>query len=220
MGIPITSLLPEIQTLVNSDPAKYDPNGNYEIDDGEELSTLLSEYSKKRPEQLTPEGDNHWGKEKTLQEKAMLKKDLNGGTICGWLTEGVGTMLGIIALESCPPAGLAIIAGSWAIGEISKAIGRRHAFNKIKAEQANKAEEIRQNRRAKEEELRQREEALKQEELKYRQDLDTATKNIESQVCSAQRKARAVNKELNQTLAAVDSLKTSTQAGQVMDVTN
>ena len=43
-GIKITDLRPEIQTLVNSDPTKYDPNKNGVIDDGDELSQLLSEY--------------------------------------------------------------------------------------------------------------------------------------------------------------------------------
>ena len=43
-GIKITDLRPEIQTLVNSDPTKYDPNRNRMIDDGDELSQLLSEY--------------------------------------------------------------------------------------------------------------------------------------------------------------------------------
>jgi hypothetical protein len=51
-GINITSLRPEIQTLVNSDPTKYDPNGNGYIDDGEELSLLLSNYQC-RKEDLT-----------------------------------------------------------------------------------------------------------------------------------------------------------------------
>ena len=55
MGIPITQLLPEIQLTVNSDPTKYDPNGNGQIDDGSELSTLLSEYKITKPEYLTNE---------------------------------------------------------------------------------------------------------------------------------------------------------------------
>lgn len=44
MSIKITSHRPEIQTLVNSNPNKYDPNSNFKIDDGVELSQLLSEY--------------------------------------------------------------------------------------------------------------------------------------------------------------------------------
>ena len=51
MGIQITDLRPEIQTLVNSDINKYDVDGNGEIE-GAELQQLLFEYNCKE-EDLT-----------------------------------------------------------------------------------------------------------------------------------------------------------------------
>ncbi len=70
MSIKITSLRPEIQTLVNSNPNKYDPNSNFKIDDGVELSQLLSEYGCTE-KQLTSKG----GKEMfTYDERQTIKE--------------------------------------------------------------------------------------------------------------------------------------------------
>ena len=64
-GIKITDLRAEVQTLVNSDPTKYDPNKNGKIEEGDELSQLLSEYQCK-PEDLTSnDGKKMW----TLNEQ-------------------------------------------------------------------------------------------------------------------------------------------------------
>ena len=41
-GINISDLRPEVRSLVYSNPAKYNPNNNEKIDDGAELSLLLS----------------------------------------------------------------------------------------------------------------------------------------------------------------------------------
>jgi hypothetical protein len=73
-GIAITRFIPEVQTLVNSDPTKYDPNGNGYIDDGDELSQLLSEYQCGRAEELLTQ--YQWGFESTkytLAEKVEIR---------------------------------------------------------------------------------------------------------------------------------------------------
>ena len=71
MGIEIANLRTEIQTLVNSAPAKYDPNANGIIDEGEELSLLLSEYQCNKPDLTSKNGTKMW----TLAELAEIDKN-------------------------------------------------------------------------------------------------------------------------------------------------
>ena len=58
-GIVITDLRHEIQTLVNSNTSKYDPNANGIIDEGDELSLLLSEYDCKERKLTSKRRPNH-----------------------------------------------------------------------------------------------------------------------------------------------------------------
>jgi hypothetical protein len=54
---------------VNSDPTKYDPNGNGYIDDGDELSQLLSEYQCNEKDLTSTGGDTMY----TLAEKVEIR---------------------------------------------------------------------------------------------------------------------------------------------------
>ena len=105
-GIKITDLRAEVQTLVNSDPTKYDPNKNGRIDEGDELSQLLSEYQCKK-EDLT---SNDCGKMWTLNEQLAANEyaDKNSGD-GSWLfpilsgIAALGTLIGtgIAADDDC-----------------------------------------------------------------------------------------------------------------------
>lgn len=69
MSINITNLRPEIQTLVNSDPNKYDQNSNAKIDDGVELSQLLSEYGCTEKQLISKGGEEMF----TYKEREEIK---------------------------------------------------------------------------------------------------------------------------------------------------
>ena len=99
-GIKITDLRAEIQTLVNSDPTKYNPNRNGKIDDGDELSLLLSEYQCS-VEDLTKKG----GKTMlTNEEKLAVDKHLNcSDAVNGKIFTGV---LGGLATLVCAGMGI------------------------------------------------------------------------------------------------------------------
>lgn len=73
--IQITNLRPEVQTLVNSNPEKYDPNANGKIDDGVELSQLLSEYGCSEKQLVAKGGEEMF----TYEERKAIKE--NGSTI-------------------------------------------------------------------------------------------------------------------------------------------
>lgn len=99
-GIKITDLRAEVQTLVNSDPTKYNPNKNNTIDDGDELSLLLSEYQCSA-EDLTKKG----GKTMlTNEEKLAVDEHTNcdDAGICQLIT----TMVGGIGALVCAGMGI------------------------------------------------------------------------------------------------------------------
>ena len=75
MSIPIKDLLPEIQLRVNSAPDRYNPNRNNYIDDGEELSTLLSEYKLQSADGLK---SSFWCIERKTVEERIQMKELKG----------------------------------------------------------------------------------------------------------------------------------------------
>lgn len=225
MGTEIAKLLPEVQLRVNSNPDKYDPNGNGQIDDGEELSTLLSEYGKSSIEDLSATRNRlvylkTYGEKEAIDNKRKKENDTLG-TVLAHIIQGGGGFAAATAFiaglamnktstvpipkNAMKALGVGLVV-NLAVGLFNRAMHNKKIFNGIKAEQADKAEDIRQEKRAKEEEMRQREAALKQQELEYQQGMDTATKNIEQQVSSAQRRACQLNAELKEARAQVDSL--------------
>lgn len=96
MSINITNLRPEIQTLVNSDPNKYDPNANGKIDDGVELSQLLSEYGCTEKQLISKDGEEMF----TYQERNEIKErgaecsreDVNGIFLSSLAAGGIGVI--------------------------------------------------------------------------------------------------------------------------------
>ena len=94
-GIKITDLRPEVQTLVNSDPTKYDPNKNGQIDDGDELSQLLSEYQCTKEDLTSTKGDKMW----TLNEQLEIERETKSKNdelglwfgLTGAITTGIGS---------------------------------------------------------------------------------------------------------------------------------
>ena len=96
-GIKITDLRPEIQTLVNSDPTKYDPNKNRMIDDGDELSQLLSEYQCGKEDLTSNDDSKMWTLNEQLEisNKTKSKNDelsLWFG-LTGAITTGIGSWI-------------------------------------------------------------------------------------------------------------------------------
>lgn len=77
MAIQISDLRQEIQTLVRSNPMKYDPNGNGIIDDGEEISLLLSEYGCKESELASKKHPGKTMLTKKEEEEVNLKTKYN-----------------------------------------------------------------------------------------------------------------------------------------------
>ena len=105
-GIKITDLRAEVQTLVNSDPTKYDPNKNGKIDDGDELSQLLSEYQCKKEDLTSNDGDKMWTLNEQLAANDYAKTKEEDGS---WLfpifggIAALGTLIGtsIAADDNC-----------------------------------------------------------------------------------------------------------------------
>ena len=95
-GIKITDLRPEVQTLVNSDPKKYDSNANGKIDDGVELSQLLSEYQCKA-EDLTSADTKEpmWTTAELAEIRDNAEAKAKGDSD---LYEFLGTALGFVGL--------------------------------------------------------------------------------------------------------------------------
>lgn len=104
MSINITNLRPEIQTLVNSDPNKYDPNANGKIDNGVELSQLLSEYGCTE-KQLTSKGGEEMF---TYQERKEIKdfgaeyssNDKSAICFCSLAAGGIGLVTTGVQMDS------------------------------------------------------------------------------------------------------------------------
>lgn len=94
-GIKITDLRAEVQTLVNSDPTKYDPNKNGKIDEGDELSQLLSEYQCKKEDLTSNDGGKMWTLNEQLEisNKTKSKNDELGLFLglTGAITTGIGS---------------------------------------------------------------------------------------------------------------------------------
>ena len=94
-GIMITDLRPEIQTLVNSNPKKYDRNRNRIIDEGYELSLLLSEYNCKESQLTSKKRPKHTML--TKEEKRKVSKHLEGVEFKGYIP--ILTAGAIVVLE-------------------------------------------------------------------------------------------------------------------------
>lgn len=94
--IKITDLRAEVQTLVNSNPNKYDPNANGSIDDGVELSQLLSEYGCSE-KQLTAKGGEEmftYEERKEIQDRgAENSSNTKGGIVIGSTIAGLAGII-------------------------------------------------------------------------------------------------------------------------------
>ena len=102
-GIKITDLRAEVQTLVNSDPTKYDPNKNGKIDEGDELSQLLSEYQCKKEDLTSNDGGKMW----TLNEQLAANKYADDNTNSFW---GGAAIFGGVAAGAVTALGTCITA--------------------------------------------------------------------------------------------------------------
>ena len=93
MSIKHAELRPEVLTLVRSNLAKYDPNNNGVVDDGDELSQLLSEYQT-QVNKLT-EGR---GTILTNHEKSQIDKFTEADKEAMALIGGAGGFIALLAL--------------------------------------------------------------------------------------------------------------------------
>lgn len=93
--IQITNLRPEVQTLVNSNPEKYDPNENGKIDDGVELSQLLSEYGCTEKQLTAKGGEEMFTYEERKEIKERASKD-PGGEVGG--IAGISAIAGLVGI--------------------------------------------------------------------------------------------------------------------------
>jgi len=93
-GIKITNLRAEVQTLVNSDPTKYDPNKNGIIEEGDELSQLLSEYQCKKEDLVSDKKQKMWTLNEQLEVTEKTKsKNIDLGVffgMVGTIATGIG----------------------------------------------------------------------------------------------------------------------------------
>ncbi len=196
MSINITNLRPEIQTLVNSDPNKYDPNANGKIDDGVELSQLLSEYGCAE-KQLTSKGGEEMF---TYQERKEIKSfgvrygndNIGAIALCSAVAGGIGVITTGVQMSSAfrnlenakgvfknipkhlkigNGIGLAIGLGFTALGVLGLTKGISNAFksgeNRAKLEI--KAEQSKKGTATLQERL-QHEEEMRQREAALKQD--------------------------------------------------
>ena len=211
-GIKITDLRPEIITLVNSNPEKYDVNGNGKIDEGDELSQLLSEYQCK-PQDLSSSTNKSKKMMLTLEEKQ--KTDTGACTV---MLGGVGTFIGIIG-ACAAEAGCLATLGAFAIpvaigigiGALLDHFTTKANVKTLKAKQSEQGREKIAERNSRETEFAKREAALQQKELEYKERMNSATKNIEKNISKADMKAKSVNKQLEKIKKSVteksDSVK-------------
>lgn len=99
MGTEITKLRVEVQTLVNSEPTKYDPNANGIIDDGDELSLLLSEYQCNEADLTNKEGPKLWTQAELLDIEKRVKENSKDKTktnrVIAWITGLLGIGVGV-----------------------------------------------------------------------------------------------------------------------------
>ena len=197
-SIAITTLAPEVQLRVNSNPDKYNPNYNDKIDPNE-LSTLLSDYGTNNLELLQCSNLDHrtYGEKTELNEK-MWDFYVNSPTKELFaVAEGLGIPATLITFFVYPPAGLLIGGITMGAHLIHKGIAKKDAFRAMKAEQSEEANKIRQERENKEAEMQAREEALDQKELEYQQAMDEATSKINKNVKTANANAKELNEKLD-----------------------
>ena len=95
-GIKITDLRAEVQTLVNSDPTKYDPNKNGKIEDGDELSQLLSEYQCKKEDLTSNDGDKMWTLNEQLAANEYAEKKAENDEGLGIFAVSTGVVSGFV----------------------------------------------------------------------------------------------------------------------------
>ena len=215
-GIKIVNLRPEIQTLVNSDPMKYDPNANGKIDDGVELSQLLSEYGCKVEDLTAQGGEEMFTKAEEVDiRKRTAKKDTdlnNAFTMGAGLTTFVGLLAacaadsGKGALKTLGVAGL-IIGTMFGCTSLCNKPNKKEAQIELKAEQTQQGQATMQERLKHEQEMREREMALKQSEAEYKERIHTATEGVDTKLKSAERRANNINKNLK---AAEEKIKKDT----------
>lgn len=218
-GIKITDLRPEVQTLVNSDPKKYDSNANGKIDDGVELSQLLSEYQCKA-EDLTS-ADKKEPMWTTAEQVDIIKRTAKKDNVLNYtLALGVGltSFLGLLgacasesgkgALKVLGVAGL-IIGTMFGCTDLCNKPNKKEAQLELKAEQSQKGTATMQERLKQEAEMREREAALKQDELEYRERMNDATQGVDTKLKSVERRANNINKNLKEAEAKTTAKKDS-----------
>ena len=122
---------------------------------------------------------------------------------------GIVTAIGLLAY---PPVGL--IAGGITLAShlIHDEVAEDDAYDAIKAEQSKKAEEFRANKRKYEAEMKAKEEAMNQKELEYRQNIESATNGIKRNISTANRKAKELNKTLDEVQTKTKKTPVETEA--------
>lgn len=220
MGIEITSLRPEIQTLVNSDPKKYDPNANGQIDDGVELSQLLSEYQCKA-EVLTDfdKKEPMWALAEKTEIRNKAEDKSKGDKTISRIVAGILTFGSLMGTLNVMAESKSLKKAGWIGGAITAAIflggmfgvpayfqknAEKNAKLDIKAEQSAKGAATMQERLKHEQEMREREVALKQRDAEYQERIQTATTEIDNKLKTADRRAKNINKNLKEAEAKTE----------------
>ncbi len=191
---PITKFRPEVQTLINSNPAKYDPNGNGVIDDGAELGLLLSEYSCRSSWPLLSEYTHYSSLndvittqtsyvQHTIDEDIEIDKRVEK-ELSKWKDDHPYLRFFTFGIAT----------------NMKESELREKAFRDIKSEQLKKGQELKNVQdqlKKKEEELATREQALSDREAKLNTKVANTAREVEHRVNSANQKAKTLNNQLD-----------------------
>ena len=146
MAIAISELRPEIRTLVEYKSEEYNPNGNKYIDDGEELSRLLSEYGCKEEDLVSKENPKKIML--TFDEKELVKSN-DGQKVGATLGASFGLAGGLAAtnlfkLKNIAGFGVfaAAIGLGLGIGAIYDVFAKKGNIEALKQKQASHVKEV------------------------------------------------------------------------------
>lgn len=191
---PITKFRPEVQTLINSNPAKYDPNGNGVIDEGPEIGLLLQEYSCRSTYPLLSEytyrdSMNNTPTRRTDYVQHTIDEDIEidkrvEKELSKWKDDHPYLRFFTFGIAT----------------NMKESELREKAFRDIKSEQLKKGQELKNVQdqlKKKKDELDAREQSLTDREAKLNTKVANTAREVEHRVNSANQKAKTLNNQLD-----------------------